>query len=486
LKLDYDLLLDKNITIPLYIQLYEKFKTLIEENQLENEKLPSIRSLAKKLEVNNVTIINAYKLLEQEGYVYSLKGSGTYIKKSPIVDDLPYIEEGDMELMVNGILPLSKDSINFASVSPTADLFPIEEFKHALVEVLDRDKGQAFLYPEITGYEPLRESISKFLMENYNTKVDKSQILITSGGQQGLDIISKTLIQQGDYIFVENPTYSGAIAAFKSRGARIIGIPMEEDGINIDLLKAYIKRYSPKFIYIMTNYQSPTTYSYSDEKKKEILSLAKENDFFIIEDDFLTDLSFTAKTKLPLKSIDKLDQVIFIKSFSKIFMPGVRIGFITLPNRLFKEIVKAKHTTDISSSGFLQRAFDLYLRKGYWKSHIEKVKKVYSQKYNIMTKELNKLNKYGITYLEPKGGLSLWLKLPKDVDALELYNECTENNLAIVPGKIFFTDDSIYSNYIRLSFGAINNEQIIDGIKILENIFSKPFKDSENKYLPFI
>lgn len=208
--------------------------------------------------------------------------------------------------------------------------------------------------------------------------------------------------------------------------------------------------------------------------------------FFIIEDDFLTDLSFTAETKLPLKSIDKLDQVIFIKSFSKIFMPGVRIGFITLPNRLFKEIVKAKHTTDISSSGFLQRAFDLYLRKGYWKSHIEKVKKVYSQKYNIMTKELNKLNKYGITYLEPKGGLSLWLKLPKDVDALELYNECTENNLAIVPGKVFFTDDSIYSNYIRLSFGAINNEQIIDGIKILENIFSKPFKDSENKYLPFI
>ncbi|MBU5440262.1 PLP-dependent aminotransferase family protein [Tissierella sp. MSJ-40] len=486
MKLDYDLLLDKNIATPLYVQLYEKFKTLIEENQLENEKLPSIRSLAKKLEVNNVTIINAYKLLEQEGYVYSLKGSGTYIKKSPIVDDLPYIEEGDMELMVNGILPLSKDSINFASVSPTADLFPIEEFKHALVEVLDRDKGQAFLYPEITGYEPLRESISKFLMENYNTKVDKSQILITSGGQQGLDIISKTLIQQGDYIFVENPTYSGAIAAFKSRGARIIGIPMEEDGINIDLLKTYIKRYSPKFIYIMTNYQSPTTYSYSDEKKKEILSLAKENDFFIIEDDFLTDLSFTAETKLPLKSIDKLDQVIFIKSFSKIFMPGVRIGFITLPNRLFKEIVKAKHTTDISSSGFLQRAFDLYLRKGYWKSHIEKVKKVYSQKYKIMTKELNKLNQYGITYLEPKGGLSLWLKLPKDVDALELYNECTENNLSIVPGKIFFTDDSIYSNYIRLSFGAINNEQIIDGIKILENIFSKPFKDSENKYLPFI
>lgn len=268
-------ILNKDTDTPLYIQLYENFKTLIEENQLEKEKLPSIRSLAKSLGVNNVTVVSAYKLLEKEGYVYSIKGSGTYIKKSPVSEDMPYLEEGDMELMVSGILPISKDSINFASMSPTPDLFPINEFKQALVEVLDRDGGQAFLYPEITGYEPLRESISKFLIENYNTKVDKDQILITSGGQQGLDIISKTLINPGDCIFVENPTYSGALSVFKSRGARIIGIPMNEDGINLELLKSYVNRYKPKFLYTMTNYQSPTTYSYSDDKKKELLSLAK-------------------------------------------------------------------------------------------------------------------------------------------------------------------------------------------------------------------
>lgn len=479
-------LLDKELDIPLYVQLYEKFKILIEENQFEVDKLPSIRSLSNSIGVNNVTVVSAYKLLEQEGYVYSIKGSGTYIKRSPIPIDIPYLEDGDMELMVSGILPLPKDSINFASVSPTADLFPIEEFKQSLVEVLDRDGGKAFLYPEITGYEQLRESISKFLMDNYSTKVNKDQILITSGGQQGLDIISKTLINPGDCIFVENPTYSGALAVFKSRGAKIVGIPMADNGIDLDLLKSYIKRYKPKFLYMMTNYQSPTTYSYSDTKKVELLSLAKEHEFYIIEDDFLTDLYFDNKKKTPLKSIDKLDQVIFIKSFSKIFMPGVRIGFITLPNKLFKDIVKAKHTTDISSSGFLQRAFDLYLRKGYWKSHIEKVKRVYSEKYNIMTKELDKLSKYGITYLEPNGGLSIWLKLPEDIDAFSLYNQCGENGLAIVPGKVFFTDESIYSNYIRLSFGSVDNNQITEGLSILENIIAKPFKDSNNEYLPFI
>ncbi len=480
-------ILNKDTDTPLYIQLYENFKTLIEENQLEKEKLPSIRSLAKSLGVNNVTVVSAYKLLEKEGYVYSIKGSGTYIKKSPVSEDMPYLEEGDMELMVSGILPISKDSINFASMSPTPDLFPINEFKQALVEVLDRDGGQAFLYPEITGYEPLRESISKFLMENYNTKVDKDQILITSGGQQGLDIISKTLINPGDCIFVENPTYSGALSVFKSRGARIIGIPMNEDGINLELLKSYVNRYKPKFLYTMTNYQSPTTYSYSDDKKKELLSLAKEFGFYIIEDDFLTDLSFDKNDKKnTLKSMDRYNQIIFIKSFSKIFMPGVRIGFITLPNKLFKEIIKAKHTTDVSSSGYLQRAFDLYLRKGYWKSHIEKIKKVYSEKYNIMVKELDKLNDYGISYVKPNGGLSIWVKLPKEIDAIELYNECGENNLAIVPGKVFFVDESIYSNYIRLSFGAVDNDKIIEGLRILENIISKPFKDKNNNYMPFI
>lgn len=478
--------LNKELDTPLYIQVAEYIKELIDDNKIENDKLPSIRQLAKNLEVNNVTIVNAYKQLEQDGYVYSIKGSGTYINRIPNPDDFSYLEEGDMELMVSGILPISQDSINFASVSPTPDVFPIEEFKQSLAQVLDRDGAHAFLYPEITGYEPLRESISRFLLENSHIRVTKEQILITSGGQQALDIISKTLINQGDCILVENPTYSGALSAFESRGAKIIGIPMLENGIDIDSLKTYIRRYHPKFLYIMTNFQSPTTYSYSEEKKNELLSLAYEYGFYIIEDDFLTDLSFNEVIDLPLKSKDKYDNIIFIKSFSKIFMPGVRIGFITLPNKLFKDIIKAKHTTDISSSGFLQRAFDEYLRKGYWKDHIKKVREVYKEKYDFFISELNKLKKYGIEFTPPNGGLSIWIKLPEDIDGLELYKECIEYNLSIVPGKVFYTDNSLYSNYIRLSFGTVSKNEIREGIHILENILSKPKLNKDNKYLPFI
>lgn len=479
------IILNKDLDKPLYVQLYDKIRSVIEDDRLSDDKLPSIRKLSKNLGVNNVTVINAYKLLEQEGYVYSIEGSGTYIKRL-VSDEIPYEEDGNMELMLSGILPISKRSINFASVSPTPDLFPIEEFKEALVEVLDRDRGLAFLYPEINGYGPLRESISKFLLENYNTRVNVDQILITSGGQQGLDLIAKTMINQGDVVFVENPTYSAAFTAFKSRGAKIIGIPMMKDGMDLDVLKNLLKRQKPKFIYIMTNYQSPTTFSYSEEKKKELLQLAMEYDFYIIEDDFLTDLYFDDHIKSPLISLDKLDKIVFIKSFSKVFMPGVRIGFVTLPNRLLKGIIKAKHSTDISSSSYLQRAFDLYLRKGFWRNHIAKIRKVYSEKYNIMISELERLKRFDIEYTRPNGGLSLWLKLPENVDGIEFYKQCMENNLSLVPGKVFFIDNSLYNNYIRLSYGSVDNEEIIEGIKIIENILSKPFEGEDNEYMPFI
>lgn len=475
--------IDKNIDKPLYIQLYESIKILIEDGNIEGEKLPSIRSLSKSLQVNNVTVVSAYKLLESEGYVYSLKGSGTYIKKSPLEMKSSFLES-DIDLMNSGIINLSKDSINFASVSPTPDLFPIENFKKTLIEVLDRDNGHAFLYPEITGYEPLRDSISKFLIDNYNTHVDKDSILITSGGQQGLDIIAKTLISPGDYIIVENPTYTAALSAFKSRGARIIGVPMMSDGIDIDILESYINRYNPKFIYIMTNFQSPTTYSYSEDKKRKLIEIANNNDIHIIEDDFLTDLYFKDK-KTPLKSIDKNNKVIFIKSFSKVFMPGVRIGFVTLPNNLFTKIIKAKHTTDVTSSGYLQRAFDLYLRHGYWEEHIENIRNVYKVKHDLVISLLSNLDKYGVTYTKPDGGLSIWIKLPDEIDSLEFYDECSDNKVAIIPGKIFSIDNS-NSNHIRLSFGAVDEDDIIKGMNIITNLISKKFKDKDKNYMPFI
>src|SRR5699024_6158962 len=274
---------------------------------------------------------------------------------------------------------------------------------------------------------------------------------------------------------------------FKSRGANIIGIPILENGIDLNTLEKYINKYHPKFLYIMPNYQSPTTYSYSEEKKEKLLNIAYKNNLYIIEDDFLSDLNYTDHEKLPLKAMDRQDQVIYIKSFSKIFMPGIRIGFLTVPCILLKDITKAKHLTDISSSGFIQRAFDLYLRRDLWKSHIEHIISVYNKKYNLIVNEAKKLQKHNVTFSEPKGGLSLWLKLPKDINTFELYEECTKNNVIIVPGEIFYIDNNNKNkNYIRISFGTVNEEQIVDGFRVINNCIGRNGINGNAKFIPFI
>lgn len=478
--------IDRNLKTPLYIQLYENIKSDIENNKLKSgDKLPSIRSLSKNLDVNNITIVNAYKLLEQEEYVYSIRGSGTYVKPSNTEINIESIENGTMHLMSDGILSLNKENINLSSATPDPNLFPVDRFKEAIIEVLDRDKGYAFNYPEINGYEPFRESIQEFLSDNYKIKLDRKYIQVISGGQQGIDIITKALLTPGDCILVEDPTYLGAVSAFKSRGAKVIGIPMKEDGIDINLLESAIKKYSPKAVYVMTNFQSPTTYSYSQTTKEKLIELANTYTFYIIEDDFLTDIYFN-KMNLPLKSMDSQDRVIYVKSFSKSFMPGVRIGFMTMPKKLFSSIIRTKHSTDISSSGFLQRAFDLYLRKGYWKDYVKKINDIYSKNYNIMVEKLKIFKKYNISFTEPNGGLSIWVRLPENIDSIKLYEECERNNLSITPGRVFFVEENQNKNYIRLSFSNSKPKDIEKGMDILEKSILSILKSNNTKFIPFI
>ncbi|MDK2799395.1 MAG: hypothetical protein PWP27_2448 [Clostridiales bacterium] len=493
--------LNKNSDIPMYIQLFNHIKDLILEGILEEGyRLPSIRKLAQQLGINNVTVVNAYKTLEQQGYAFSKQGSGIYIapqktvvKPTEVEESVSdeFFEEEDIQLMSRGQITLSENSINFASATPTAELFPVEDFKQVLNEVLDQDRGHAFGYHESNGYRELRYSISQFIHKNYAIQAHANDIQIISGAQQGIDIIAKALINPGDYVFVENPTYTGAIAVFKSRGAKIIGIPIVQNGIDIDVLEKYIKIYHPKLIYTMPNYQNPTTFCYSQEKKEYLLTLAYQHNFFIIEDDFLSDLNFEKNSTLyTLKAIDRYEKVLYIKSFSKVLMPGLRIGFLITPAEIFKDILQAKHTTDISSSGLIQRAFDLYLKKGVWGRHLEYMKGIYQERYKAMIQEVDILKEIGVSYDKPGGGLNLWLTLPEEVSATQLYYECGKKDVLLIPGKIFYvknTNDS--DRNIRISFAAVYPKQIEKGVKVIYNCIAKLQNNTEKHivyYSPLI
>lgn len=483
--------LDKNYPTPLYLQLATQLSTLIHNHELEpGASLPSIRKLAGYLGVNNVTVVSAYKHLETAGLVIAKKGSGYYIKEKNTPIQSPHVTNQPIKQMTSQHLHLSKNQINFATVTPDASIFPITAFKHYLNCVLDRDQGFAFGYHESNGYEPLRESLAAYLWRNQKLDISSNSIQIVSGAQQGIDIIGKALLKSGDCVLVEDPTYTGAIAVFKSRDVLIKGISLEPDGLNVSELESTLLHYRPKLLYIMTRYQNPSTISYSESKMKRLVELAELYDFYIVEDDSMSELRYEPHpSSLSLKRLDTNDRVIYIKSFSKLMMPGLRIGFIIVPQAISTAVMNAKHHTDISSTGLIQRTVDLYLREGQWDEHINQMRVIYKQKYDLMRSHLEELKSLNVIFHNPGGGLHFWLKLPKGILASDLYENCLKQSLMIVPGTLFSPEeDQHLDQYIRLSFAACTEEEIIRGISILKQTLRSMLNiTNSNTYIsPFI
>lgn len=483
----------------LYIQVYRALKDLILEGKLKNnDQLPPIRKLAKKLNVNTVTVVNAYKLLEEEGLVSKKVGSGTYISL-PIRDNKEYtnlvknmMEEEYIPNSLAGerYIQIQENMINFASTTPSTDLFPIDDFKEVLNEVLDRDKGAAFGYQESQGYYPLRIALKKYI-SHYNIHTEIDNIHIISGAQQGIDIIAKGILNYGDTVLIESPSYTGAMAVFQSRGAKIIDIALEEDGLILQDLEKKVIHYQPKLLYIMPNFQNPTGISYSLQKKKEIIKIAEKYNFLIVEDDYLSDLNFSSKDNATLKSLDTKDVVIYIKSFSKIFMPGLRLGFLVVPTLLFQEVLLAKHATDISTSGLLQRALELYLVKGTWQQHIQYMEDQYRHRFEVMVRCIKEYMPPQVEYNLPTGGVNFWFKLPKGLSSKDLYEIAEKENVVFAPGHLFFLKDEGLS-YFRLSIAAVNPKEIEYGIKKLSRVIHSFISNEKvplnfsNRYTPIL
>lgn len=448
---------DTSSSEPIYVQLFHHLKELILDKTLPmGSKLPPIRTLATNLGVNNVTVINAYKQLEITGYITSKRGSGFYVSKQS-TPELPSLAPSAHSHM-----------INFSSASPHPGIFPTETFKEYLVEVIDRDKGFAFGYQEINGFTPLREVLSTFLKDTYSISVSQEMIQIVSGAQQGIDIIAKSCLHAGDAVITENPTYHGAIEVFKSRGCRIVSTQLGPEGINLIELEKKIKICKPKLVYVMTKYQNPTTVCYSQSTMLKLLELAKKYNFYIVEEDSMWELSYSTDQLPPLKALDQDDRVIYLKSFSKLLMPGLRMGFLIVPKVLLEDFTRTKETTDISSSGLMQRALELYFRHGKWSEHIHYMQEIYRGKYEYMLSKLEGLKEWGIGFEEPEGGLCFWLKLPPHLSADELYTICSKQGLLLLPSSIFFSHlDPLKDRYIRLSFATCSIDQIDEGISIL-------------------
>lgn len=484
-----NIILDKTSDVPLYRQIVDCIKNLIASGVVEVEdKLPPIRKLATHLGVNNVTIVNAYQVLSDEGITYKIRGSGSYIapKEDELLAQIAEFDHAEHQVyqMKDHQMEVTEEMINFATATPKANMFPVTPFKKAINDVLDRDLGEAFGYQEAKGYYSLRASISEYL-SHQAIKAHPDDIQIISGAQQGLDIVAKAVLNYNDVVIVEAPTYSGAIASFRSRGVKIVQIPMLVDGVNMKKLEALIQRYKPKMMFTMINCQNPTGYSYSKKKKEALLELAEAYDMYILEDDYVGELIYTKNKESSLKSMDINDRVIYIKSFSKILMPGLRLGFMIVPEKLNQVISNAKQATDISTSGLIQKAFDVYLRKGHWEKQLKYMKKIYHRRFQVMVDSLNEYMPRSVHYYVPKGGILFWIELPKQVDSRAFFESIKHLKVACVPGDMFYYNSN-KSQALRLSIAAVNEEAIVEGVQLLSSYIKAYLNQSKPSKLPIL
>ncbi|EES50967.1 PLP-dependent aminotransferase family protein [Clostridium botulinum] len=450
--------------IPKYVQISNFTKNLIEKKVIrDKEKLPTIRELAKILEVNSVTIVNAYNKLKAEGYAYQKVGSGTYAK----VKEYPNIFRREYS---NTLKKLRIDElpniVDFTGETNTEVLFPIKDLKGIIDKVLDRDGANALVSDNSYGYKNLISTINNVFWDN---QLNEEDILIVSGAQQGIDIVSKGILNINDNVVVEKPTYGGALSVFKWKKANIFEVPIKEDGIDLDKFEKILQKNNIRCFYTMSYFQNPTGVSYSLEKKKRILELAEIYDFYIMEDDYLSELIYEKSIEyIPFKWLDRNERVIYIKSFSKIFLPGIRLGYLVAPEIFRESLQNSKFNTDITTSSLMQRALDLYIYESKWKENIKALNIEYSKRYNIMQKILD--NDFGklVSYIDPRGGLNFYLTLKDSkINSKELFLRLRKKGVYITPGIMFFTSHNDGKNTFRIGFYQTDEDKIIKGLNIL-------------------
>lgn len=460
-----ELKIDRESEEAIYFQVYRQIRDLILNGAISDDsKLPSIRELSRILDVNTLTVINAYKMLEKDKLIYKKEGSGTFViprgKELLIGDEPLYFEPGEIDSEWN----YDEDVIDFTSSAPHPELFPVEDFKKVMNEVLEEDGARAFMYQTSMGYPPLRNTLLCY-SERHGIKSNLEDIYVVSGAQQGIDIVAKALVKNGDYVFVESPTYGGALAAFKSRGAILVEVPLMEDGPGIKELEKLVNLFKPVLFYAMPNFNNPTGCTYSERKKKYLLLLARKHGFRVLEDDYAGDLNFSTSPLLPLKAYDKDNRVIYLKSFSKIFMPGLRLAYLIVPQEIGGKTANAKIASDISTSGLMQRVLCRYIEKGILEKHTKYLKKELAVRYLEMVRAVKKCIR-GASLNEPKGGLNLWVSIPKGVSSVKLYERCLDKKVIISPGTFYYKDERGLG-YIRISFAGVNINEIWEGVSII-------------------
>jgi len=359
--------------------------------------------------------------------------------------------------------------ISFAGGLPAPELFPKEEMKQVFAAVFDQFGTQALQYGPTEGYTPLRENIAKH-MTAIGVPSSTDNILITSGSQQALDLLGKIFIDEGDKIIVESPTYLAAISAFGIYFPEYVEVPMDDQGMRMDALEKSLQNNSNvKFIYTVAEFQNPTGRTMSLSRRKKLVELANQYNVYVVEDNPYGELRFQGEKLPPIKSFDTDGRVIYLSTFSKTLAPGLRIAWVDSAPEIINKLVLFKQNADLHTNTISQIAVNTFLNLYDLEAHVQKIRKVYKQRRDLMIETIKAEFPKDITYTNPESGLFLWVELPSQMNAQEILLTCVENNVAFVPGGAFFPNGG-NENTFRLNYSNASEENIVEGIKRIAQV----------------
>jgi DNA-binding transcriptional MocR family regulator len=470
--------LDRGSRTALHLQIAHQIKEQILRGAIpDGGRLPPTRKLAETLGVNRSTIVQAYESLWSEGLVESHVGRGTMVRhasgrQSGSIAPPPWamllapkVEALEIELRELSRLFDREDVISFAAGLPGPDLYPVDEISRITCDLLEREGRSLLQWCTMQGHMPLR----RILAEKYGTT--PGEVLILSGSTQGLFILARAMIEPGDFVITEAPTYLGALQAFRSQGARIVGIPVDENGMDVDMLENVLSRTQPKFIYTLPTFQNPSGATMTLERRRRLLDLAYRYRIPLIEDDPYDPLRYEGDTLPSLKELDTHGYVVHLSSCTKILFPGLRIGWMVAPKRLIEQLTPSKHLLDIFTNSVAQAVIAEYLGRGLLEQHIERVRPEYRRRRDTMARAL-KRHCPDLSFSVPDGGYYIWCRLPRGLAAKDLLRESIRERVSFLNGDVFFPDD-LGHEMMRLSFTSQTPEKIKEGIKKLGSCLKK-------------
>ncbi|WP_270647511.1 PLP-dependent aminotransferase family protein [Paeniclostridium hominis] len=370
--------------------------------------------------------------------------------------------------------------ISFAGGLPAPELFPVEEMKEISRLVLEESGKEALQYTTTEGFGPLREQIAERMNRKLKTDISKDDLIITSGSQQGLDFAGKIFLNEGDVVLVESPSYLGALNAFKSYCPTFIEVPTDNNGMIIEELEKILESTeNVKMIYVIPDFQNPTGKTWSMERRNKFMDVINKFEIPVVEDNPYGELRFEGEVLPSLKSMDEKGLVIFLGSFSKIFCPGYRIGWICASPQILSKFVFVKQGADLQASTISQREVSKFIEVYDLDAHVEKIKTVYKKRRDLMLSTIKEYFPEGIEYTHPEGGLFTWIELPSHLDARKIMEKCLENNVAYVPGGSFFPNGG-KENTFRLNYSNMPDEKIVEGVKRLAEALNEALLENAN------